>query len=216
MKTCSIILLLALWASHAHGRPGEATNEIHARYGEPAGQDVFLGWPAESYNFQEYNVLVVFKDGRNFIEALKPLKISGRIEVNDAETLAGRIANCSQWTRSETAATNSVNFKGTNRTVALLRRGVRPPDSLVVYSREAIGGMRASSRTDAEAQEEALRLQQQQAINGTVSAQCALGKRHLAGNGVPKDERLGRYWIKKAAAKGDADAKAVLKKLDGK
>ena len=210
------ILLLALWASHAHGRLGESTNEIHARYGEPKGRESLLGWPAESFHFQEYNVLVVFKDGRSFIEALKPLEDAARIEAGDAEDLAGKIANCRQWTRSEVAGTNSFEFKGTNGTVALLRRGGRPPDSLVVCSREAAGRMRESSRTEGEGQAEALKLQRQQAINGMASAQCALGKRYLAGDGVPKDEPLARFWLGKAAGKGDADARTTLKKLEGK
>jgi len=216
MKTWPAILFLALWAGHTHGRLGESTREVHARYGEPVGQDVFLGLPAESYHFQGYKVLVVFQDGRSFIEALKPLKDSDRIEVGEAENLAGKIANCGQWSRSETAGTNSFEFKGTNGTVAMLRRGVRQPDSLVVCSREAVGRMRESSRAEGDVEREALKLLRQQAINGMPSAQCALGKRYWAGDGVPKDEQLARYWLEKAAAKGDAEARTTLKKLDGK
>jgi TPR repeat protein len=33
---------------------------------------------------------------------------------------------------------------------------------------------------------------------------------------VPADPHLARYWLEKAAAKGDAEAKAALRKLDAK
>ena len=216
MKTESIILFLALWASLAQARLGESTNEIHARYGESAGPDSFLGLPAESYHFQGYKILVVFKDGRSFIEALKPVQDSARIEVGDAEHLAGQIANCSQWTRRELAGTNSFELKGTNGALAMLRCGTRPPDSLVICSPEAGGWMRESSRREGETPTESRKRQRQQAINGVTSAQCALGKRYADGDGVAKDEALAHYWLAKAAAKGDVEARAALRKLDGK
>jgi TPR repeat protein len=136
--------------------------------------------------------------------------------VGDAENLAGKIANCSQWTRNEMPGTNGFEFKGTNGTMALLRRGVRQPDSLVVCSREAIGRMREASPTEGEVQADALKLQRQQAINGMPAAHCGLGKRYLVGDGVLKDEQLARFWLGKAAAKGDAEARTTLKQLDGK
>jgi TPR repeat protein len=216
MKTWPIILLLALGAANATARLGETTNEIHVRYGEPLGQNSFLGLPAEFYNFRQYRVQVVFKDGRSFIEALKPLQDGDRIELKDAEALAGKIANCDQWSKSETASPAGYELKGANGAVALLRRGLKDPDSLVVCSGEAAGRMRVSSQQEPEAITNALRLQRQQAINGISSAQCALGKRYLTGDGVPKDAESARYWLQKAAAKGDAEARAALKKLEEK
>lgn len=52
-----------------------------------------------------------------------------------------------------------------------------------------------------------------QATNGSVSAETSLGFRYLKGQGVPKDEALGRQWLQKAAADGDAEAASKLATL---
>ncbi len=214
MKALSAIGLLAFGVATALGRLGEGTNEIQARYGAPVGQDTFLGLPAKSYNFSEFNVLVVFKEGKSFIEAVKPRENGRRIEAGEAEALAARIAGCGAWARRETQDPPGVEFKGTNGTAAMLRRGALPPDSVVVYAAEAVQKMRPSASKADPAEE--LRLQRQQAINGVPEAQCALGKRYLTGEGLAKDEQMARFWLAKAAAKGSTDAKEALKKLDGK
>lgn len=58
-----------------------------------------------------------------------------------------------------------------------------------------------------------LKWHQEQAEKGMPFAQCSLGKRYLAGDGVPKDLTLARQWFEKAAAQGDPEAKAALAKL---
>jgi len=214
MKALSAIGLLGLGAATALGRIGEATNEVQARYGAPVGQDSFLGLPAKSYNFGEFNVLVVFKDNKSFIEAVKPLASGRRLETNEAEALATRIAGCAAWTRRDLTNPPGLEFKGTNGASAMLRRGALPPDSLVVYAAEAVQKMRKSEPAADPAGE--LKLQRQQAINGVSEAQCALGKRYLAGDGLAKDDQMARFWLGKAAAKGSAEARDMLKKLDGK
>jgi hypothetical protein len=52
-----------------------------------------------------------------------------------------------------------------------------------------------------------------QATNGSPSAESSLGFRYLKGQGVPKDEALGRQWLQKAAADGDDEAAAKLASL---
>ena len=52
-----------------------------------------------------------------------------------------------------------------------------------------------------------------QATNHVPSAESSLGFRYLKGQGVPKDEALGRQWLQKAAADGDDDAAAKLASL---
>jgi hypothetical protein len=52
-----------------------------------------------------------------------------------------------------------------------------------------------------------------QATNGSASAESSLGFRYLKGQGVPKDEALGRQWLQKAAADGDAEAVSKLATL---
>ena len=42
--------------------------------------------------------------------------------------------------------------------------------------------------------------QHQQATNGVAYSQYDLAKRYLDGNGVTKDESLGRYWLNRSAA----------------
>jgi len=228
MKTLSAIFLLAFGVGAALARLGETTQEIRARYGQPMSHDSFLGLPAESYNFNGYNLLVVFKDGRSYLEALKPLNDTDRLAPDQTEPLAGRIANCGKWSRSDTLNPPGSEFRGTNGAVAILRRGAAQPDSLVVYSSEAARTMRGFSWKGSEAKTNApaqpapavadhatndLMYLQQQAINGTPSAQRSLGQRYATGDGVPKDEQLARFWLEKAAAKGDAEAKAALKKM---
>lgn len=58
--------------------------------------------------------------------------------------------------------------------------------------------------------------QLEQASNGVPRLQYDLGKRHLDGNGVPKDEALGRYWIGRSAAQDYEAALRLLKELQGK
>jgi hypothetical protein len=231
MRTLSPVLLWLLVAGPAGARLGETTNQIYARYGNPLGQDSYLGLPAEAFTFKEYNVVVVFKDGKSCLEALKPKQESDRIEPDVAEGLATRVGNCAKWSRQETINPPGVEFKGTNGMVAMLTRGPQPPDSLIICTSEAVERMREATRKESEAKTgaaqpvkpgdpdpstNALRLQQQQAINGLPAAQCALGKRYLVGDGVPADLQLARYWLEKAAAKGDPEAKAALRKMDGK
>ena len=52
-----------------------------------------------------------------------------------------------------------------------------------------------------------------QATNHVPSAESSLGFRYLKGQGVPKDEALGRQWLQKAAADGDDEAAAKLASL---
>jgi TPR repeat protein len=214
MRALPVIGWLVFGTVTALARLGETTNEIQVRYGAPAGQDTFLGLPARSYTFNGFNVLVVFNEGKSFIEALKPLEDGRRLEADEAEVMASRIAGCETWTRKNTPDPPGVEFKGTNGAAAMLRRGPQPPDSLVIYSAEAVEKMRKPASQEDEAAK--LKLQRQEAINGIPASQCALGKRYLAGQGVDKDESLGRFWLEKAAARGNAEAKDVLKKLNAK
>jgi TPR repeat protein len=55
-----------------------------------------------------------------------------------------------------------------------------------------------------------LKFQQDQAANGSPSAQYDLGMRYLRGDGVEKDETLARQWLEKSAAQDNAQAKAAL------
>ncbi len=54
------------------------------------------------------------------------------------------------------------------------------------------------------------------ASNGYAYAQCALGLRYLNGDGLPKNESLARYWLEKAAAQGNGEAKAALEEVPRK
>ncbi len=216
MKMWLYGLLMALGAAEGQARLGESTNEIHARYGEPVGQSSVLGFPAQSFTFQQYRVQVVFKNGRSLIETLRPLKEPGRIDPDQARELATRIAQCSQWSRSEIVSPPGFELRGSNGAVAFLRRNQREADLLLICSSEAAAQMREGAPKTPEADADALRVQRQQAINGAPAAQYALARRYLAGDGVPKDEQAARFWMAKAAAKGHAEAKAALLKLDGK
>jgi TPR repeat protein len=229
MKTCWTLFLLMFGIFAASARLGETADEIHARYGASLGGDIFLGLPAETFAFQEFTVLVVYKDGRSFLEALKPQANSTRIEAAQAELLASRIANCGTWSKSDTLNPPGIEWRGTNGAVAALNHGPNPPDSLVLYSSEAARMIKKPSATEVAVKAgdpsatnapstdqaaDALRKQRQQAINGDVAAQYALGERYLAGDGVPMDILLARYWLEKAAAKNSVKAKAALKSLD--
>jgi len=68
-------------------------------------------------------------------------------------------------------------------------------------------------RKNTEADQRLLAWHQQQASNGSASAQCSLGLRYLTGKGVPQDETLGRQWLEKSAAQNNIEAKAALAKL---
>ena len=58
--------------------------------------------------------------------------------------------------------------------------------------------------------------QRKQAEKGMRSSQYDLGMRYLTGNGVERDTNSARFWLKMSADQDCVEAKAALKKLDGK
>jgi hypothetical protein len=52
-----------------------------------------------------------------------------------------------------------------------------------------------------------------QATNGSVSAQTSLGEHYLTGNGTDTNLVLGKYWLQKAADSGDVEASNKLVSL---
>ncbi len=55
--------------------------------------------------------------------------------------------------------------------------------------------------------------QEEQAKQGSASAQLEMGKRYLTGRGVAKNEALARIWFKSSADQGNHEAAAALEKL---
>lgn len=72
---------------------------------------------------------------------------------------------------------------------------------------------KAAGKKHAEQEAKTVRWLFSQATNGSASAESSLGFRYLKGQGVPKDEALGRQWLQKAAADGDAEAASKLAAL---
>ena len=68
-------------------------------------------------------------------------------------------------------------------------------------------------RREAEADQRLTVWQLEKASNGFASAQCSIGLRYLNGKGVATDEALARYWLEKAAAQDNMEAKAALSKM---
>ena len=68
-----------------------------------------------------------------------------------------------------------------------------------------LGTAPASSSTNGQMAELLVR-----ATNGDASAQCALGKMYVGGDGVPKDVAEGAKWLRKAADQEDAKAQYLL------
>lgn len=58
-----------------------------------------------------------------------------------------------------------------------------------------------------------IKYHRQRAEAGSDNAQYELGMRYLTGAGVPKDEKIGRDWIDKAAKGGNAKAVKKLQEL---
>lgn len=58
-----------------------------------------------------------------------------------------------------------------------------------------------------------LAFQQEQARQGSPSAQLALGRRYLAGDGLERNEAVGRVWLEAAARQGSAEAQDALRQL---
>lgn len=58
-----------------------------------------------------------------------------------------------------------------------------------------------------------IKYHRQRAEAGSDSAQFELGMRYLAGNGVEKDEKLGRQWLEKSAKAGNIKAVKKLEEL---
>jgi TPR repeat protein len=66
----------------------------------------------------------------------------------------------------------------------------------------------------AEAVRKTVEFQKMRAEEGSESAQYELGLRYLKGDGVEKDEALGRKWLKESAKNGYAAATRKLDDLD--
>jgi hypothetical protein len=62
----------------------------------------------------------------------------------------------------------------------------------------------------------ALNWQLERAKAGSATAMRSIGMRFLTGDGLPKDEKQARDWLKKGADGGDSAAKKELAKLDAK
>lgn len=58
-----------------------------------------------------------------------------------------------------------------------------------------------------------IKFHRQRAQAGSDNAQYELGVRYLAGNGVEKDEKLGRQWLEKSAKAGNPKAVRKLQEL---
>lgn len=58
-----------------------------------------------------------------------------------------------------------------------------------------------------------IKYHRQRAEGGSDSAQFELGMRYYTGNGVEKDEKLGREWLEKSAKAGNIKAIDKLKEL---
>ncbi|MFM8357711.1 MAG: hypothetical protein ACKOET_04060 [Verrucomicrobiota bacterium] len=65
----------------------------------------------------------------------------------------------------------------------------------------------------AELRARVLAFQQERARQGSSSAQLALGRRYLAGDGVERNEEVGRVWLAAAARQGSTEAQEALRQL---
>lgn len=75
MKTLCILVLIAFFQT-VHARLGETTEEIQARYGKPklsvlGKTDYSSGLPQSRYEFKDYKIRVVFKDGKSICETVE-------------------------------------------------------------------------------------------------------------------------------------------------
>lgn len=81
-------------------------------------------------------------------------------------------------------------------------------------ARPAVPRMAPTTPVDpAELQARVLAFQQEQARQGSPSAQLALGRRYLAGDGVERNEAVGRVWLEAAARQGSTEAQDALREL---
>jgi TPR repeat protein len=65
----------------------------------------------------------------------------------------------------------------------------------------------------AELEQHVVAFQKQRALEGSESAQYELGIRYLSGEGVEKDPKAARYWLKLSAQGGNRQARVKLQEL---
>lgn len=115
-------------------------------------------------------------------------------------------------TRSGDTWTTSPGYSGSSSTVSVsvYDMGVDyfPPAHALTPEEQ-----KAAGKKHAEQENKTVQWLFSQATNGSASAESSLGFRYLKGQGVPKDEALGRQWLQKAAADGDAEAASKLAAL---
>ena len=73
----------------------------------------------------------------------------------------------------------------------------------------------ARAARESAAQAAVLAFQQEQARKGLPSAQLALGRRHLTGDGVERNPVLARVWLEAAERNGMAEAREWLARIPG-
>jgi hypothetical protein len=73
--------------------------------------------------------------------------------------------------------------------------------------------LRAEAAHKAELEDKLFQADIENATNGVESSQYRLGMRFLNGDGVPKDESVGKQWLDKASAQGNLGAKTALAAL---
>lgn len=97
--------------------------------------------------------------------------------------------------------------------------GLPPAPSVsgpVATARPAASRVPSTPAADpAEVQARVLAFQQEQARQGSPSAQLALGRRYLAGDGLERNEAVGRVWLEAAARQGSTEARQESSRLAG-
>ena len=102
---------------------------------------------------------------------------------------------------------------GGSRTIKKLNYGTPcdPPAELIKAQAEAAKARAIADKKKREqGQAKALVWLQQQATNGSPSAQCSLGLHYLTGQGCEPNKDLAIYWLKLAAVNGDSEASNKL------
>ena len=104
-----------------------------------------------------------------------------------------------------------------------LTRKVAPRPPPAPLARPAAPGVAAAPAAPADpakvraekqkSESDLIKYHRQRAEAGSDNAQYELGMRYLAGNGIAKDEKLGREWLEKSAQAGNAKAVKKLEEL---
>ena len=133
------------------------------------------------------------------------------MRVSEAAITSGQRDTWRSAYNSSYGSSSGVTTFGEEQTVLVFDLGTPYTPPLKALTPDEI---KATARKRSQQDGKTFRWLQSQATNGSVSAQCSLGRYYLAGCGTETNIEMGLLWLRKARDSGDFEASNILLRLE--